>query len=83
MNEDGGMVGQRGKKGKISIERGKRKCCLPRCAFYPPFTTSLLFVQMPNSLLCETQCFQVNVDTGLVFSEGLQLHSTLFQKNTE
>ena len=28
---------------------------------------------MPNGLLCETQGFQVNVDTGLVFSERPQL----------
>lgn len=59
------------------------KYCLPCCAFYPPFITSLLFVQMPNSLLCETQGFQVNVDPGLVFSVGLQLQSALRQNSTE
>lgn len=58
-------------KRKIKEERGgQRKYCLP---LYPPFTTSVLFVQMPNGLLCETQGLQVNVDTGVVFSESSTL----------
>lgn len=78
----GGYRGkEQGKKGKSRKRGGERKYCLPRCALYPPFTTSLLFVQMPNSLLCETQGFQVNADTGLVFSERLQLQSTLSEEH--
>lgn len=74
----GGMYRRRrqGKKRKIEeeTEGGERKYCLPRLALYPPFTTSLLFVQMPNGLLCETQGFRL-MWTLVLFPERPQLQS--------
>lgn len=64
------------KKGKSRKKQrgGERKYCLPRLALYPPFTTSLLFVQMPNGLLCESQGFRL-MWTLVLFPERPQLQS--------
>lgn len=55
-------------KHKLSMgkwkKQGERKYCMSCCAFCPPFTTSPLFVQMPNGLLWETQGFHVEIQTG-------------------
>lgn len=61
------------KQGESRKKNQRRECEkeTTHCTFYPPFATSLLFVQMPNGLLHETP----RIHTCLVYSVRAQLQA--------